>query len=174
MKGEHWRIRTSPISLEYPLTRWWSMFGTIIAEIFVLLDPGTFVRYTFSYSKDGVTYIGIRAWFSYATKFRTLSQKYEVNEIKLRTNISAITVSTAVLHRDVKINPWHHLLKELRCRGFPVTSSFGRVAIKGFPVTSFGWVEGFSETKWGERLACREKTFRCGNDIMSSCPLDAY
>ena len=31
-------------------------------------------------------------WFSYATKFRTFRQKYEIYEIKSGTNICAITV----------------------------------------------------------------------------------
>ena len=43
----------------------------------------------------GVTYTGMRVWFSYATKFRTFSQKYEKYEIKSRTKISAITLANA-------------------------------------------------------------------------------
>ena len=65
------------------------MLATVIAEIFVLWRSRAFVRYKFSYSEDGVAYTVIRAWFSYATKFRTFSRKYE---IKSRTKISAITV----------------------------------------------------------------------------------
>ena len=64
---------------------------------FVLLDPRTFVRYNFSYSKDGVTYIGIHAWFSYASKFRAITQKYKMNEIKSCTKISATTVRVSLL-----------------------------------------------------------------------------
>ena len=73
--------------------------STVVAEIFVLANilysmqgPRTFVRYTFSYSKDGVTYIGIRVWFSYATKCRTLRQKYKINKIKLSAKIYVISV----------------------------------------------------------------------------------
>ena len=39
----------------------------------------------------GVRYTCIRVWFSYATKFRTLRQKYEIYEIKSRMKICAIT-----------------------------------------------------------------------------------
>ena len=56
---------------------------------FVPLCLWPFVRYRFLYSEHGVAYTGIRAWFSYATKFHTFSRKCE---IKSRTNISAITV----------------------------------------------------------------------------------
>ena len=52
----------------------------------------TFVRYKFSYSDGGVKFTCIRVWFSYATKFRTFRQKYEIYEIKSRTKICAITV----------------------------------------------------------------------------------
>ena len=38
------------------------------------------------------TYTDTRVWFSYATKFRTFSQKYEKYEIQSRAKISAITV----------------------------------------------------------------------------------
>ena len=44
------------------------------------------------YFEGSVTNTGIRKWLSYATNFRTYSQKYKMYEIKLRTKISAITV----------------------------------------------------------------------------------
>ena len=61
---------------------------------FVLWRSRVFVRYKFSYLEAGVTYTGIRTRLSYATNFRTFSQKYEIYEnlIKSRTKISAITV----------------------------------------------------------------------------------
>ena len=65
-------------------------FGT--RKNFVLQRSPTFVRYKFSYSVGRVTFTCICAWFSYAAKFRTFSQKYERYEIKSRTKISAITV----------------------------------------------------------------------------------
>ena len=59
--------------------------ATVIAEIFVCRVKLSYscgsrlsiVRYKFSHYKGGVTYTGKRVWFSYATKFRTFSQKYE-------------------------------------------------------------------------------------------------
>ena len=59
---------------------------------FALWRWRTFVRYKFSYLEGGVTYTGIHTRLSYATNFRTFSQKYEMYEIKSRTKISAITV----------------------------------------------------------------------------------
>ena len=46
-----------------------------------------------SYSEGGVTHAIMRAWFSYATKFCTYSQKYKIYEIKSHTKSSAIIVS---------------------------------------------------------------------------------
>ena len=40
------------------------------------------------YSQGYFTYICMCAWFSYATKFRTFSQKYEIYEIKSCTVIA--------------------------------------------------------------------------------------
>ena len=59
---------------------------------FVLWRSWTFVRYKFLYSEGSFTYTCICASFSYATNFRTFSQKYEIYEIKLHSKISAITV----------------------------------------------------------------------------------
>ena len=64
--------------------------GTVIAEIFVRVKISyssvreLFVRYTFSYFKGGVTYTDTRTRLSYATNFRTCSQKCEMYEIKSR------------------------------------------------------------------------------------------
>ena len=59
---------------------------------FVLWRLPTFAREKFSYSDGGVRCTCIRVWFSYATKFHTFRQKYEIYEIKSRMKICAITV----------------------------------------------------------------------------------
>ena len=52
-----------------------------------------FVRYKFPYSEDGVTFtVNTCMVFVCYFKFRTFSRKYEKDEIKSRTKISAITV----------------------------------------------------------------------------------
>ena len=50
---------------------------------FVLQRWWTFVRYKCSYSQGNFTYTCMCEWFSYATKFRTFSERYEIHEIKI-------------------------------------------------------------------------------------------
>ena len=69
---------------------------------FVLYRWPTFVHEKFSYSDGGVRCTCIRVWFSYATKFRTFRQKYEIYEIKSRMKICAITV---YLNRQQRFKP---------------------------------------------------------------------
>ena len=72
---------------------------TVIAEVFVRVNISYSSVRRLSYA---INFRATRAvshtlvygvWFSYATKFRTFSQKYEKYEIKSRTKISAITLS---------------------------------------------------------------------------------
>ena len=74
--------------------------NTVIAEIFVRVKISYSSVRELSYAINFRTARAVSqtllyvAWFSYATKFRTFRQKYEIYEIKSRTKISAITVET--------------------------------------------------------------------------------
>ena len=81
---------------------------------FVLLDPRPFIRYKFPYSKDSVTYIGIRAWFSYATKFRTLSLLFWY-----RFNFGA-----SINNCLPKLDSNRYLYKYCNCRNFRTRKNF--------------------------------------------------
>ena len=60
------------------------------ATNFVRWRSQTLIRYKFPYSESGVSCTFIRARFSYATNFRSFSQRCELNESKSRTKNSSI------------------------------------------------------------------------------------
>ena len=81
---------------------------------FVLWRSRTFVRYKFLYCKGGVTYTVIRVWFSYATKFRTFSQKYKKYEIKVRDCSTSARCMCAVEPHTL-LTLWTYTTLETEC-----------------------------------------------------------
>ena len=78
--------------------------STVIAKIFIcvkiLHSSVRELSYAINFrTSRAVSHTGIRTWLSYATNFRTFSQKYEIYEINSHTKISAITVFTQVRGR---------------------------------------------------------------------------